>query len=226
MIAPSDFLANRFIETIPKLEIEVVENAISFEVSHQPTDDLIADDSVAFGIFGSLNKFKGVDVFLKALGMLAPEVLDKCRFEIFGKILTGEDDPFATTITELHGGLDDRVSLSQFGVYSQAQMPSLLSGLHWTIVPSIWWENSPMVIQESLEAGVPVLCSDIGGMKEKVKSGRDGLHFAARNPRSLARKISEIAINRPKLKPKRRCSNKTTFEKHLNLYLEILSPNH
>jgi glycosyltransferase involved in cell wall biosynthesis len=66
------------------------------------------------------------------------------------------------------------------------------------IVPSIWWENSPVVIQEALQAGRPVICSNIGGMAEKVRPGLDGLHFAAGQPRSLARLLQSIA-NRPEM---------------------------
>ena len=56
----------------------------------------------------------------------------------------------------------------------------------WVIVPSIWWENSPLVIQEAFHFGRPVICSDIGGMAEKVADGVDGLHFRANDATSLA----------------------------------------
>ena len=52
--------------------------------------------------------------------------------------------------------------------------------------PSIWWENSPLVIQEAFQHGRPVICSDIGGMAEKVTDGVNGLHFRAGDPDSLA----------------------------------------
>jgi len=46
-----------------------------------------------------------------------------------------------------------------------------------------------MVIQEAFTAGRPLIVSNIGGMKEKVKDGIDGLHFSARNPSDLASKM-------------------------------------
>jgi len=54
------------------------------------------------------------------------------------------------------------------------------------VVPSIWWENSPLVIQEAFLHGRPVICSDIGGMSEKVTDGVNGLHFRVGDPYSLA----------------------------------------
>ena len=68
----------------------------------------------------------------------------------------------------------------------------------WVVVPSIWWENSPLVIQEAFARGRPVICSDVGGMAEKVADGVDGLHFERGNPASLADTI-ERAITTPGL---------------------------
>jgi glycosyltransferase involved in cell wall biosynthesis len=66
------------------------------------------------------------------------------------------------------------------------------------VVPSRWWENSPLVIQEAFLHQRPVICSDIGGMAEKVDDGVDGLHFRAGDARSLAR-VLERAVTTPAL---------------------------
>jgi glycosyltransferase involved in cell wall biosynthesis len=44
-------------------------------------------------------------------------------------------------------------------------------------VPSLCYENSPTVIYEALQAGIPVLASDIGGVGELVQNGRNGYLF-------------------------------------------------
>jgi glycosyltransferase involved in cell wall biosynthesis len=66
------------------------------------------------------------------------------------------------------------------------------------VVPSVWWENSPLVIQEAFLHGRPVICADIGGMAEKVTDGVDGLHFHAGDRSSLAATI-ERAVTTPGL---------------------------
>ena len=73
-----------------------------------------------------------------------------------------------------------------------------MAELDWVIVPSIWWENSPMVIQEAYSHGRPVIAADIGGMREKVEHGVTGLLFRARSPRALADTI-ERAVTDEKL---------------------------
>ncbi len=73
-----------------------------------------------------------------------------------------------------------------------------MAGVDWVVVPSIWWENSPLVIQEAFMHRRPVICSDIGGMAEKVRDGVNGLHFVVGDPYSLAEMI-EYAVSAPEL---------------------------
>jgi len=80
------------------------------------------------------------------------------------------------------------------GKYAHDQLPTLLANVDWVVVPSIWWENSPLVIQEAFMHGRPVICSDIGGMAEKVTDGVDGLHFRSGDPASLAGAIDRAAV--------------------------------
>lgn len=45
------------------------------------------------------------------------------------------------------------------------------------VVPSQWYENRPLVVLEAFAAGVPVLCTDLGGMRELVQEGVQGHRF-------------------------------------------------
>jgi glycosyltransferase involved in cell wall biosynthesis len=84
------------------------------------------------------------------------------------------------------------------GQYAHDDLPRLMAEVDWVVVPSRWWENSPLVIQEAFLHKRPVICSNIGGMAEKVTDGVDGLHFRAGDPRSLAR-VLERATTSPAL---------------------------
>ena len=57
-----------------------------------------------------------------------------------------------------------------------------MARIDWVVVPSIWWETGPLVVMEAFQYGRPVICSDIGGMSEKVTDGVNGLHFRRRDP--------------------------------------------
>jgi glycosyltransferase involved in cell wall biosynthesis len=78
-----------------------------------------------------------------------------------------------------------------------------MRGVDAVVVPSIWWENSPVVIQEAFRNRRPVICSDIGGMAEKVRDGIDGLHFPVGDALALARLIERLAADPEKLRTMR-----------------------
>lgn len=65
----------------------------------------------------------------------------------------------------------------------------------WIVMGSVWWENSPLVIQEAFKFGRPIITPDIGGMAEKVKPGKGGLNYRARDAVSLADVIKRIMDN-------------------------------
>ena len=57
------------------------------------------------------------------------------------------------------------------------------------LFPSEWYENFPVTIAESFGCGVPVICSQLGAMKEIVEHGRTGLHFIPGDAVDLAEKL-------------------------------------
>jgi glycosyltransferase involved in cell wall biosynthesis len=78
------------------------------------------------------------------------------------------------------------------GDYENTRIGEILAGLDVVVVPSIWYENSPLTIQEAFIAGVPVITSDQGGMAELVRDGVDGLHFTLGDPKDLRRKMESL----------------------------------
>ncbi len=72
----------------------------------------------------------------------------------------------------------------------------VFNNLDCIVVPSIWLENSPLVIHEAQQARVPVITADVGGMAEYVVDGKNGLLFHFRDADSLASKMQSI-IDRP-----------------------------
>lgn len=146
------------------------------------------------GFFGQLNKFKGAKVMLEAMSMLNENA--DAHLWLHGANLELQTPEFQDEFAALHESIRDRVTFR--GPYEHAELPSLMANLHWVLVPSIWWENSPLVIQEAFFHRRPVICSDVGGMAEKVRDGIDGIHFRVGDAFSLARAI-ETATRSSKL---------------------------
>jgi len=191
ILHPSDFIRGRYRDwglTGPR--DPVVENYLGDAMLAQPRE--AADPHTMahrFGFFGQPTSFKGLDVLLRALPMALrgnPDIV----LTVFGA--ERED------VLRLFPTLEPMVeaagpSLTFAGRYDPLDAVELMRSVGWVVVPSVWWENSPVVIQEARRAGTPLIVSDIGGMAEKVERGVDGLHFKRAAPVDLARVITEAA---------------------------------
>lgn len=143
--------------------------------------------------FGQINPFKGIDILMHAMLSMEKEEREKFVVEIHGANFEHQADEFKTSVMQMANVLMEEGSLRWVGSYEPFQVRERMRNVDWVIIPSIWWENSPMVIQEAFVNGRPVIASDIGGMKEKITHEVDGLHFEARNPLSLAQVLKKAA---------------------------------
>jgi glycosyltransferase involved in cell wall biosynthesis len=147
------------------------------------------------GFFGQLNRYKGIDVMLAAMEILSRDAPD-VHLSIYGANLDVLPPDEKTIVTQALENRGDNVAFG--GAYGRGDVARLMAGIDWVIVPSRWWENSPLVIQEAFMHHRPVICSDIGGMAEKVAPGVNGLHFTVGSPTSLAETI-RLAVSSPGL---------------------------
>src|SRR4029077_20120414 len=81
---------------------------------------------------------------------------------------------------------------SRHGSVPHDRMPEHLNRLDVLVLPSVWLENSPLVIKEAFAAGLPVVTSDLGGMREKVRGEVDGLLFEPGNAPALAAQLRRL----------------------------------
>ena len=250
-VAPSHFLRQKFIEWgIPTEKIFFIENgrasapacsqgsaehasiateASSAAVSARKTSVAAGDNLQAtFGFFGQINFYKGVLVLLEAMKLLQgrPEARE-IRLYLHGANLENQTLEFREEFALAVKACTKNVKLMP--PYSMNELPRLMQKVGWTIVPSIWYENSPLVIQEAYMNGRPVICSDVGGMAEKVVHGKTGLHFRVGSSEDLAKTIL-YAANSPGLW-ERLCSqipNVSTIEQsveaHCRLYEQFRRP--
>ena len=201
-IAPSRFLLERFVEWgIPREKILFEQYGRTFTAP--PASRREGRATVRFGFFGRLSSFKGVTVLLEAVRLLiengagqsreggeqpTPDV--KFHVYVHGTGLDLASPDFRKQVQRLLDVTSTRVTF--LGPYDTAQLPQLMEAVDWVVVPSTWWENSPLVIQEAFACRRPVICSDIGGMAENVNDGVNGLHFRANDPWSLAETMMRV----------------------------------
>ncbi|MBS1879736.1 MAG: glycosyltransferase family 4 protein [Actinobacteria bacterium] len=193
-LAPSAQLMDKYLRWgIPEDRIEVEEYGRR-EPLRRAGDPAAMRTPTNIGFFGQLSRFKGAEVMLDAMAMLDPEC--EAHLWLHGANLELQTPEFQEEFAVRSDELRDRVTFR--GPYDHDELPRLMEGLHWVVVPSIWWENSPLVIQEAFFHRRPIIASDVGGMAEKVADGVDGIHFRAGDAWSLARTI-ERATASPQL---------------------------
>jgi glycosyltransferase involved in cell wall biosynthesis len=175
-ISPSRFLAQRFVDWgLDEQTIEVIENGLAHPATPAPPRPRHANTPWVFGFFGQINPFKGVDTLLRAVDMIARSkpLARRIQLRIHGNFV-GQGEAF---IERFKAMIDQHDCLSYAGPYENATVGRLMADCDYVLVPSTWWENSPVVIQEAYAAGRPVICTGIGGMAEKIVDGVSGLHF-------------------------------------------------
>jgi len=182
--APSEFLRQRYLDwgLLPQ-QVVFQENGQAPVKKPGPRPLLEGESRGRFGFFGQITPYKGLEVVLEAMGQCSDPAI---TLEIHGANLERQEPAFREKILRLCQPLIDQGRLYWMGPYQHHELSARMSGVDWVIVPSIWWENSPLVIQEAFKFGRPVICSDIGGMAEKVRHGIDGMHFRAGNPGALS----------------------------------------
>ena len=137
-------------------------------------------DKIRFGYMGRIIPTKGIKILLESFRMLTQNYPEQ-KLRIYGNI--GSSKRFLQdSFVEFMGGYDNK------------EIDRILQEIDVLIVPSIWLENSPLVIQEAFLSGVAVMSADIGGMLELI-DGDKGLCFKAGNAESLKNVLEKIIQN-------------------------------
>jgi phosphatidyl-myo-inositol alpha-mannosyltransferase len=61
--------------------------------------------------------------------------------------------------------------------------------------PSLGGESFGIVLAEAMAVGLPVVCSDIGGYRDVVRDGSEGLLVPPRDPEALATALAGLLDN-------------------------------
>jgi glycosyltransferase involved in cell wall biosynthesis len=172
-IAPSAYVKQRYVQWGLDPAKIVVEPQGFVAESAPPADEPARPARDRFAYFGQLNPYKGADVLLRAMDILGPDA--DAHLTLFGANLDKQSPRWQEEFGEL---LDvGRPNVSFVGGYDRSELGKLMAEVDWVVVPSVWWETGPLVVWEAFQYGRPVICSDIGGMSEKVADGVNGLHF-------------------------------------------------
>ena len=121
--------------------------------------------------------FEGTEILLHAMRIVRERAPD-AHLWLHGTNFEG----IRTAPAAFSALLQEAGNVSFVESWDRAGLPEMMSNVDWVVVPSRWWEGSPLVIQDAFLYGRPVICGDIGAMAEKVAHEVNGLHFTVADP--------------------------------------------
>lgn len=191
-IAPSNFIKEKCVGLgIPPDKIQVCINGIDNEGIVSCPRTLSRDIRLAY--IGTLLPAKGVHVLLSAFKRIAhPGV----SLSIYGSLRPYAGYELYPQQLIESSRQDARIKVK--GHFNHHEINRILSDIDVLVVPSLWPENAPLVIQEAFCAKIPVIASRIGGIPEFVKDGANGLLFSPGDEADLQGKLEEV-IDHPEI---------------------------
>jgi len=193
-VAPSRFLRDRFLAWgLPVNRIQVMENPLPQPPTAAPVPARLSSVT-RIGYFGQVSELKGLGVLFSAARLLVDRGWEGV-IDVHGKV-----EPMPEGLQQRLDLLlsDIPSNVLMRGHYPNSHVRRLMMECDAVVVPSIWWENSPLVVREAAEAGVPIIGSDIGGLGEKLRETSGSILVRARDPIALAQAMMSLQADRSK----------------------------
>ncbi len=181
--APSNFLIENFKKSGLFKEVKMIKLPNPIALSGKIYNKTYENMDILY--VGELYKHKGVETLIEAFQKLDK---DNITLHLLGKI---KDESLVELIES-----DDRIVFHGFLI--DEELNKKYEEANVTVVPSICFDNSPMVIYESLVNGTPVIGSRIGGIPELIKNNYNGFLFEPGNVDEL-KDVLQNFINHPEL---------------------------
>ncbi len=191
MITPTDFLheaymASRFYpEKLKKINFGINLDMVK-AYRHAMTE---IPSSIRFGYIGQITSHKGVDLLIKAFAGLkeVDETGTQATLSIYGP-----KDQDSAYMSELNNLTNGGGAIAFKGTFPKDQLGKVLSEIDVLVIPSRWYENSPLVLLYAMATKTPVIVTDMKGMSEFVRDGHNGFTFKKDSVAHLGQIMQQI----------------------------------
>jgi glycosyltransferase involved in cell wall biosynthesis len=185
-LCPANYLLERFKSFIPEHKLVYLDYGFNLETLKNR--ERIPEEDFVFGYIGTHTPQKGIDQLIKAFGNLD----SKSKLRIWGRPRPEFTPALKDIVKTLPPEKQEKIEwISEYS--NPIIVTEVFNKLDAIVVPSIWVENSPLVIHEAQQVGVPVITADVGGMKEYVGHEVNGLLFKFRDMDSLRDQMQRFA---------------------------------
>lgn len=192
-IAPARYLRDRFLSgsEIPRKKIHHLD--YGFDLERLKNRQRSPEPGLVFGYIGRHVPAKGIHLLIKAFGKTTGEA----HLKIWGRDRENATPYLKELVRQLPPERQTRIRwLSEYR--NEDIVKEVFNYMDVIVVPSIWVENSPLVIHEAQQVRLPVITANVGGMAEYVRHQENGLLFAHRDAGDLAKQMQRL-IDHPEL---------------------------
>lgn len=192
-IAPARYLHDRFRREFALPERKLAYLDYGFARERLAGRSRASGEPFTFGYIGTHIPAKGIHDLIAAFGMLR----GNAKLRIWGRARGQDTETLKRIATSLPAPAAERVEwLPEYR--NQEIVRDVFDRCDAIVVPSVWVENSPLVIHEAQQARVPVITANAGGMAEYVHHEVNGLLFGHRSAASLAQQMQRF-VDSPEL---------------------------
>lgn len=192
-IAPARYLLARYRDAFGLPERKLLYLDYGFARQRMAGRTRAPGEPFTFGYIGTHIPAKGIHDLICAFGRLHGDA----RLRIWGRPRGQDTDALKSMAAALPASMAGRVEwVPEYR--NQEIVRDVFNRVDAIVVPSVWVENSPLVIHEAQQARVPVITADAGGMSEYVHHEVNGLLFEHRSVAALAAQMQRF-IDEPDL---------------------------
>ena len=184
IIAPTNFLKDVYIKN--DIKGPIYEIKFGVDIDRAPKPERKKEIPIKFGYIGQIAPHKGTDLLVQAFCRLPHKI---ASLDIYGD--ERQCIAFTTKIKSESRGYP----VFYKGTFPKENMGKILAEIDFLIIPSIWYENSPLVLLNALACHTPVIVSDVAGMAEFVVDGKNGYIFKRGNISELRRVMEKIVAD-------------------------------
>ncbi|HQY22905.1 MAG TPA: glycosyltransferase [Gammaproteobacteria bacterium] len=189
-IAPSKYLYQRYVQEFGLPMEKVLYLDYGFDLKRLQNRKRLLGEPFTFGYIGTHIPAKGIQHLISAFGLLK----GRCQLRIWGRPRSQNTEALRSLVASLPVEIQNAVYwLSEYR--NEHIITDVFNLTDCIVVPSIWVENSPLVIHEALQAEVAVITANVGGMAEYIQHEKNGLLFEHRNVNSLAMQMQRLVNN-------------------------------
>ena len=181
-------------------KIEVIKNGVDLSIFH-PRNLLRKGNRIRIGFVGRFSEEKGVDILIESIKNILKNY-DNIDFTLvipdvnnIGQNMLSLNS-YRSRLFDLHKRHKKRIYIIDKSL-THHELAKVYNSVDIYIQPS-YYETFSLTVLEAMACGKPIIATNVGGLKELVRNGKEGMLIDPKKPDQLEKAIAKL-ISSPNL---------------------------